>query len=90
MVVIDVIAPENPLLDTFLQVIEFLRDGSHVRDYRVSEWMAMQKDAGFGEPVISNWKLPIDFKKLDHPDRDAAGASGCLGIRAPRIARRSS
>jgi len=40
-VIIDVCAPENPLLDTFLQTVEILRDPSHVRDYRVSEWQAM-------------------------------------------------
>jgi SAM-dependent methyltransferase len=62
LVVIDVIAPEIPLFDTALQVIEFLRDASHVRDYRVSEWVAMQRDAGFREPTIIGWKLPLDFK----------------------------
>jgi SAM-dependent methyltransferase len=62
LVVIDVIAPEMPLFDTSLQVIEFLRDASHVRDYRVSEWVAMQRDAGFSEPTVICWKLPLDFK----------------------------
>jgi ubiquinone/menaquinone biosynthesis C-methylase UbiE len=62
LVVIDVIAPERPLFDTALQVIEFLRDASHVRDYRVSEWAAMQRAAGFAEPTVTSWKLPIEFK----------------------------
>jgi SAM-dependent methyltransferase len=62
LVVIDVIAPERPLFDTALQVIEFLRDASHVRDYRVSEWAAMQRPAGFAEPTVTSWKLPIEFK----------------------------
>jgi SAM-dependent methyltransferase len=62
LVVIDVIAPEMPLFDTSLQVIEFLRDASHVRDYRVSEWVAMERDAGFCEPTVISWKLPLDFK----------------------------
>jgi len=62
LIVIDVISPETPLLDTFLQVVEFLRDASHVRDYRLSEWIAMQKAAGFSEPSITQWKLPIEFK----------------------------
>jgi SAM-dependent methyltransferase len=61
LIVIDVIAPETPLLDTTLQVIEFLRDASHVRDYRVSEWGAMQRAAGFAEPTVTRWKLPLDF-----------------------------
>lgn len=62
LIVIDVIAPETPLFDTSLQVIEFLRDASHVRDYRVSEWGAMQRAAGFTEPTVTSWKLPLDFK----------------------------
>jgi SAM-dependent methyltransferase len=62
MIVIDVIAPEIPLLDTSLQVIEFLRDGSHVRNYRASEWRSMYKNAGCGEPAVTTWKLSIDFK----------------------------
>jgi SAM-dependent methyltransferase len=61
LIVIDVVAPEAPLLDTSLQVLEFLRDGSHVRDYRTSEWRSMQLAAGFTEPVVDGWKLPMDF-----------------------------
>jgi SAM-dependent methyltransferase len=62
LVVIDVIAPETPLFDTSLQVIEFLRDASHVRDYRISEWTGMQRAAGFCEPAVTHWKLPLEFK----------------------------
>jgi ubiquinone/menaquinone biosynthesis C-methylase UbiE len=62
VVFIDVVAPENPLFDTALQVLEFLRDASHVRDYRLSEWSDMLRGAGLGEPAVSTWKLSIDFK----------------------------
>lgn len=62
LIVIDVIAPEAPLLDTALQVIEFLRDASHVRDYRLSEWSAMQQAAGFDDPKVSGWELPMEFQ----------------------------
>ena len=62
LIVIDVIAPEPPLLDTALQVIEFLRDASHVRDYRISEWRRMQLEAGFAEPNVDGWKLPLEFE----------------------------
>jgi ubiquinone/menaquinone biosynthesis C-methylase UbiE len=61
LIVIDVVAPEAPLLDTCLQVIEFLRDASHVRDYRISEWRDMLTTAGFGDSSVRNWKTPIDF-----------------------------
>jgi ubiquinone/menaquinone biosynthesis C-methylase UbiE len=77
LVIVDVMAPENPLFDTVLQVVEFLRDASHVRDYRVSEWSAMFEAAGFSRPAIIEWKLAIDFKSWigrigTTPDRVAA------------------
>ena len=62
LVVIDSVAPESPLLDTALQVFEFLRDASHVRDYRVSEWSGMLGAAGFQISSMSRWKIPLDFE----------------------------
>jgi len=62
MVVIDVIAPETPLFDTSLQVIEFLRDASHVRNYRASEWTNMYRAAGLDEPTIAASKLSIAYE----------------------------
>jgi ubiquinone/menaquinone biosynthesis C-methylase UbiE len=61
MVVIDVVAPEEQVFDTPLQVIEFLRDASHVRNYRLSEWAGMLRAAGFETPSVDSWKLPLDF-----------------------------
>ncbi|TAM08651.1 MAG: hypothetical protein EPN67_02290 [Pusillimonas sp.] len=61
LVVIDAIAPETPLYDTALQTIELLRDASHVRDYRVSEWRAMLATAGLAVDNSDTWKLPLDF-----------------------------
>jgi ubiquinone/menaquinone biosynthesis C-methylase UbiE len=62
MVVIDMVAPEAALLDTSLQAIELLRDASHVRDYRVSEWRWMLQQAGFAEQSFHEWKLPLEFQ----------------------------
>lgn len=61
LIVIDVVAPETPLLDTVLQTLEILRDASHVRNYRVSEWQALFAAAGFGAPSVRGWKLPLEF-----------------------------
>jgi SAM-dependent methyltransferase len=58
---VDVAAPESPLLDTFLQTIELLRDPSHVRDYAPSEWQAFLTDAGFTIEDITMRRLPLDF-----------------------------
>ncbi|WP_018150594.1 class I SAM-dependent methyltransferase [Leeia oryzae] len=60
-IVIDVIAPETPLLDTVLQTVEILRDASHVRDYRVSEWQTMLENTGFKVHDHDSWKLPLAF-----------------------------
>ncbi|TFW27919.1 class I SAM-dependent methyltransferase [Duganella callida] len=60
-IVIDITAPEAPLHDTTLQAVELLRDGSHVRDYRPSEWLRMLDDAGFGAVRLDNWKLQMQF-----------------------------
>jgi len=43
---VDTIAPEDPALDTFYQAAELLRDISHVRNWRGSEWSAMLAAAG--------------------------------------------
>jgi SAM-dependent methyltransferase len=76
LVVIDVVAPDNQVLDTSLQVIEFLRDSSHVRNYRVSEWDRMLLAAGFQSPSIDSWKLPLEFRSW----------VARIGTSAPRIA----
>lgn len=62
MIVIDIVSPEQPLLDTMLQAVELLRDASHVRDYRVSEWMAMLDVAGFvSQAPQQQWRLKMVF-----------------------------
>ncbi len=61
-VVIDSIAPEEPLFDTVLQTIELLRDASHVRNYSVSEWKAMLGEAGFAAAESDTWTVRIEFQ----------------------------
>lgn len=61
LVVIDIAAPEHPLHDTTLQAVELLRDASHVRDYRVSEWNDMLRAAGFAAEHVRSWKLKMVF-----------------------------
>jgi len=76
LVVIDVVSPEDQVLDTALQVIEFLRDSSHVRNYRISEWSAMLCAAGFETPSVDSWRLPLEFRSW----------VARIGTSAPRIA----
>lgn len=58
---IDGIAPEAAPLDTFLQAIELLRDPSHVRDYRISEWHALLRAAGFRVEETTTRRLRLEF-----------------------------
>jgi SAM-dependent methyltransferase len=61
LVFIDVIAPESALLDTTLQTLELLRDMSHVRNYRLSDWRAMLAAARFPGVIADAWKISLQF-----------------------------
>lgn len=60
-VIVDIVSPESPLNDTILQTVEVLRDASHVRDYRITEWRAMLSAAGFACCNQDTWKLAMVF-----------------------------
>lgn len=57
----DVVAPEEPKLDTFLQSFEILRDTSHVRDYSIPRWQAMCEAAGLVVDEVERYRVPIAF-----------------------------
>ncbi len=61
LVACDIVSPEDPLLDTHLQAVELLRDPSHVRDYRVSEWRAMLDAAGFAPGAVMASRPRMEF-----------------------------
>ena len=58
---VDAVSPGAPLLDTYLQAIELLRDPSHVRDYSIEEWTRMAEDAGFAARLQARRRLRLDF-----------------------------
>jgi ubiquinone/menaquinone biosynthesis C-methylase UbiE len=60
-VFIDVAAPSEVALDTFLQSIELLRDPSHVRDYSLEEWFRFIGAAGFAIARSTPRRLPLEF-----------------------------
>ncbi len=62
LILCDVMAPEEPVLDTFLNTLELLRDPSHVRDHSISQWQAMLDTAGFESQVAFTWDLRLEFK----------------------------
>jgi len=82
LVVIDVVSPEIPLLDTTLQTLEVLRDMSHVRNYRLSEWLSMLQSHGLTDVKSHGWKLTLEFsswvKRIGTPERRAQALHALL------------
>jgi SAM-dependent methyltransferase len=60
-VFMDVISPQSPLLNTWLQTLELLRDPSHVRNASLSEWTNLLDTAGFAVQTVTNFRLRLDF-----------------------------
>jgi SAM-dependent methyltransferase len=74
---IDTAGGETPLLDTYLQAVEILRDPSHIRDYSVREWLAFFREAGLPANLRKEWPVKIEFsswieRQRTSPDRVAA------------------
>jgi ubiquinone/menaquinone biosynthesis C-methylase UbiE len=58
----DTISPEDPARDSFLNAFELLRDPSHVRDHRISEWQAMFRAAGLEPACLGHYDIHQDFE----------------------------
>lgn len=61
LLLVDIIAPDDPAADTVLNAAEILRDPSHVRDYRIAEWLAMFEAAGLTMQTLGQWPLRLPF-----------------------------
>jgi SAM-dependent methyltransferase len=59
---VDVVSPGPPLLDTWLQGIELLRDPSHVRDLSCAEWDMAATRAGLRVKRLALSRLHLDFE----------------------------
>ena len=60
LAVVDLLAPEDGPLDTFVNAVELLRDPSHARSLRASEWLALLGAAGFAARLERAWELEHD------------------------------
>jgi ubiquinone/menaquinone biosynthesis C-methylase UbiE len=73
---VDSVAPEDPAEDTFFNAIELLRDRSHVRNYRISEWHQMLRAAGMESEHLGTFAVPMDFdawvERIGTPDAERA------------------
>jgi SAM-dependent methyltransferase len=77
---IDVVAPENPAQDSFLNAFELLRDPSHVRDHSASQWMAMLRDAGFAPELCGRFVIHQEFEPW--VERIGTSPGAVTGLRA--------
>lgn len=62
VMVMDAVAPDDVLCDTFVQSIEMLRDPSHVRDYSVREWQDMLRTAGLKPEEAIRRQIRLDYQ----------------------------
>ena len=60
LLLIDSTVSEDPALDAFVNEIEALRDPSHMRNQRVSEWVAMLQAAGIDARALRTWGIHMD------------------------------
>lgn len=60
LVVVDNVVPEDESLDRFINEVEKLRDPSHVRALRLSEWQACFTQAGLSFTVARQFPTRVD------------------------------
>ncbi len=93
-VLVDTFSPEDDEFDRFLNHVELLRDSSHVRDYRVSDWREMFQEVGFVLEDVAAWDIPLDFadwvKRSRTPDDEVEALRSCFRAASPRIRERFS
>lgn len=61
LLVIDLEAPDEALVDTHLQCIELLRDNSHVRNRSRAEWRALLRGIGAEALHEQRWPTRLQF-----------------------------
>jgi SAM-dependent methyltransferase len=61
VILVDTVSPGVPLIDSYFQAIEILRDCSHVRNYTRAEWEAAFARAGLSMQAVQGFRLRLDF-----------------------------
>jgi ubiquinone/menaquinone biosynthesis C-methylase UbiE len=80
-VLIDTMAPEEPASDTFMNGLELLRDGSHGRNARESEWRALMQQAGFAIAGSRAWRIDLETEDwLERAGAEAWRRAACLDL----------
>jgi len=88
-VFMDVTTPGVPILDTWLQTLELLRDSSHVRNASVAEWRSRLDDAGFAVDAVTNYRLRLEFsswvERMKTPQSHVAAIRSLQGRAGPDV-----
>ncbi|MHB8574071.1 MAG: class I SAM-dependent methyltransferase [Dehalococcoidia bacterium] len=86
----DTVSPEDGALDTFMNAVELLRDASHVRNPRRSEWRRLLAEAGFEPEIVFEMPIVLDgenwVQRIQTP-ADRVTAIRMLFATAPAAAR---
>ncbi|GCE22651.1 class I SAM-dependent methyltransferase [Dictyobacter kobayashii] len=72
LLLIDSIGPEDPTLDEYVNLIEVLRDPSHVRNHSVSEWIELLNAAGIAARHERTWGIHMDVPTWTQRQRTPA------------------
>jgi len=87
----DAVAPEDPLLDTWLQSLELLRDASHVRDASVTQLESLLSAAGFGVDRVARLRVHIEFApwiaRMKTPEAHVAAIRSLQQLAPAEVAR---
>ena len=75
---VDVVSPGSPLLDTYLQTVELLRDTSHVRDRSRAEWEDALARAGFITGAVTSFRVRLAFGEWIARMRTPEGLAGAI------------
>jgi len=72
----DVVTPGVPLLDTWLQSMELLRDSSHLRNASLAEWTSTLTSLGFEVGEVTKYRLRLEFvswtERMNTPETHVA------------------
>jgi ubiquinone/menaquinone biosynthesis C-methylase UbiE len=89
-VFMDAVSPGRPLLDTWLQTLELLRDPSHVHNRSVQEWQAAVTEAGFRPGHLARFKVHLDFaawvSRMKTPETQIAAIRSLQSCAAKEVA----
>ncbi len=80
VVLVDLVAPEEAGLDTFLNAVELLRDATHGRTPRASDWRAAVAAAGLEGDIVHPWRFR-------HDTEDWLSRTAPVGWRADAVRR---